>query len=376
MNSKLIKLEREISLITNQIQSKVSSWRFKIPIQISRTARQEFAAFVNFWRVRGKSTAIQFEKLTNLVIRERPFSAKPLSRRPTSKPAVSPKHVRPEFPKHARPESSSMLIKLEREIGLITNQIQRKMSSWRFKIPNQISRTARQEFAAFVNFWRVRGKSTAIQFQQLRDLVIREVSFSAKPLGKRPASKPAVSPNRVRPQFPKPVGAERAKIGAQAPIWICLGLVIVCVVVCLTLLIQMRSLTHEMLAVNRESAETKLRVDRLEKHEREISDIQSKSSSQNASVMHSPTQPPPLILRDTDITIIRQFIRVAPPPLDSKSQINVGDPSAGINATPVPEALSNALPQLRGAKFSTDQNSSIILIVAGSERVDAVIAYR
>jgi hypothetical protein len=138
----------------------------------------------------------------------------------------------------------------------------------------------------------------------------------------------------------------------------------------------MRSLTHDMLAVNREFAETKLRVDRLEKHEREISDIRSKSSSQNDSVMNSPTQHPPLILRDTDINIIRQFIRVAPPPLDSKSQINVGDPSAGIKATPVPEALSNALPQLRGAKFSTDQNSSIILIVAGSERVDAVIAYR
>jgi hypothetical protein len=292
----------------------------------------------------------------------------------------------------------SKLIKLEREISLITNQNQgrtgRGKTSRRGLKLDQLTRikigqTAKQKFAAFVAFCRVRGTSIVTQFQKLTDLVIREVSFPAKPTHRRRIAKPSLTPKRVRPDFlerirpefpkhsrpvPKRVRSERTKIGAQAPIWICFGLVSVCGVVCLTLLVQMRSLKHDVTDVSHEFAAIKLSVQRLEKRDREVSDIQSTSVPKNTAKT-TPT-PRPLSLHDADIHVIRQFIRVAPPPPDSQPKISVGDSSAGIKATPVPQSLADALPQLRGAKFSIDQSGAIILIAAGSGRVDAVVAYR
>jgi hypothetical protein len=82
------------------------------------------------------------------------------------------------------------------------------------------------------------------------------------------------------------------------------------------------------------------------------------------------------VLGLADIQIIRQFITVVPPRPGAQHDINIGDELRNLKTTPIPESLADALPKLRGATFAIGQDSAIIIVVAGSNRVDAVIPYR
>jgi hypothetical protein len=149
-------------------------------------------------------------------------------------------------------------------------------------------------------------------------------------------------------------------------VWVCLGLVIVCAVVVGVLLVQIRGLTTDMAQMGHEFTVAKAKLNQFEKVARQIVDSEAK------------TQPrqPPLVLGTADIQIIRQFIKVAPPKPGARPKISVGDDLSGLAAGPIPDSLADALPKLRGARFSSDQDGAIIIIGAGSNRVDALIAHR
>jgi len=67
---------------------------------------------------------------------------------------------------------------------------------------------------------------------------------------------------------------------------------------------------------------------------------------------------------------------MAPAPPDALPTISVGDvlPSAGL--LPIPKPISDKVPALLDAKFTTDKNNAIIIVRADNNRVDLVILPR
>jgi hypothetical protein len=141
------------------------------------------------------------------------------------------------------------------------------------------------------------------------------------------------------------------------------------------LLVQFRALKTDMAKMDYEFATMKARVNQLEKVARQISNERSEAAS-NRSAPKAQLKQPPLVLGNADVQIVHQFIKVPPPQLGVQAKLSVGDDIAQLTASPIPMALADALPKLRGASFSIDQDGSIVIIGAGSNRIDAVIPFR
>jgi hypothetical protein len=201
--------------------------------------------------------------------------------------------------------------------------------------------------------------------RELIAIAIRGASFSANLHSMRPI------PARERPASPPRTPSRNAGKVAIPLVCICLGLVSVSGVTGAVLLVQVRGLKAAMAETSRDLAATKARLDQFEKIVRQT----EAGATINRTAAQTPREQPPLFLSAADIQIIRQSIRMAPPQTGAQSRINVGDEIPELAARPIPESLVIALPKLQGARFSIDQAGAII-IVAGTNRVDAVIAYR
>jgi hypothetical protein len=140
------------------------------------------------------------------------------------------------------------------------------------------------------------------------------------------------------------------------------------------LIVEFRALKTDMEKMNYDFATMKARVNQLEKVAHQISNEQSVTAS-NRNAPKAQLKQPPLVLGDADVQIVRQFIKVPPPQLGVQAKLSVGDDIAQLTASPIPMALADALPKLRGASFSIDHNGSIVIIGVGSNRIDAVIPY-
>jgi hypothetical protein len=272
------------------------------------------------------------------------------------------------------PQVNSKLIKLERKISAVANQIRGKTNrSGAFRRKGlttpRFANLTKQKLAAVAAFCRNRGIAIAVWIRKLIDAAIRGASFSAKARSKRPI------PALERPASPNRRVSEDVGNVAVILVCACLGLVSVCAIVDVVLLVQIRELKTDMAQMGYEFAATKARVNQLENVTRQISNEQSEAAS-NRNVAKAQLKQPPLILGNADIQIVRQFIKVAPPPLGVQAKLSVGDDIAQLTASPIPISLADALPKLRGASFSIDQDGSIIIIGAGSNRIDAVIPYR
>src|SRR5262249_39790716 len=82
----------------------------------------------------------------------------------------------------------------------------------------------------------------------------------------------------------------------------------------------------------------------------------------------------PIELGNDDMKAIRASIRVLPSTSGAEQpKTRVGDKISDTKSAPIPESLVTQMPKLRGTKFFVDQNSAIIIIGEGSNRVDAVI---
>ena len=154
-----------------------------------------------------------------------------------------------------------------------------------------------------------------------------------------------------------------------------LGLSSICAVLGVVLIVQVRTLNTDMEKMDHDFIMMKARVAELEKAASRISKEQSEAAS-NRSVPKVQLKQPPLVLGNADIQLVRQFIKVPPPQLGVQAKLSVGDDIAHLTESPLPAALEDALPKLRGGRFSIGHDGSIVIIAMGSNRIDAVIPYR
>ena len=311
---------------------------------------------------------------------------------------------------------NSKLIKPEREINTITNQIRGKMGrSGAFRqnglAPAQLAKLAKlanlakQKLAAIVAFCRIRGMAIAAWIRKLIDVAIRGASFSANARTKRSI------PTLERPASPQRLASADVGKLAVTLVCVCLGLMSVGAVVGVVFLVQIHGLKTDMAQMAHEFAATKVRLNQLEKVARQT----EAEAVSNRTAKAQPKQPP-LVLSAADIQIVRQYIKVAPPqpgaqpnmnawmlrssgrtpqapfalsrdeiqlirdfvkvppPLPGAARnINVGDLLLGIALAPLPEPIMEKVPKLRGARFTVDRNGAIVVVAPGTNRVDVII---
>jgi hypothetical protein len=95
----------------------------------------------------------------------------------------------------------------------------------------------------------------------------------------------------------------------------------------------------------------------------------------DASLLRRASRSPqePFVLSRDDIQLIRDFIKVAPSPPGAPRRINLGDFLADTALTPMPEPIMDKLPKLRGARFTIDRNSAIVVVAPGTNQVAVII---
>jgi hypothetical protein len=74
-----------------------------------------------------------------------------------------------------------------------------------------------------------------------------------------------------------------------------------------------------------------------------------------------------------EVQLIRDFIKVPPPLLGTTQNINVGDHLPETTLAPLPEPIMEKVPKLRGARFTVDRNSAIVVVAPGTDRAGVII---
>ena len=72
----------------------------------------------------------------------------------------------------------------------------------------------------------------------------------------------------------------------------------------------------------------------------------------------------PLSLTQEEASLVRNFIKLPP------AAIGIGDLVPEARLMPLPEVISEKVPKLRGARFTTDRNQAIV-IVGNKNRAEA-----
>jgi hypothetical protein len=221
----------------------------------------------------------------------------------------------------------------------------------------KLFRTIGQKFAIAIGFCRRRLPEVAAASRRLitatiRPAPLKQVHKPSRTAPVRPAVKPHVQPGN----------ASKFEI---LLISICFGLLTISAIIIATLFIQIKELKMEVAQTQRA---TMARLERLEKTARQRIVIKEPPVSEPQPQLAQ------LALNEADRKLIRQFIKVLPPKPGAQPKIHLGDKISDVTLVPVPESLVEQVPKLRGARFSIDQNGSIIIIGEGSSRADAVIA--
>ena len=271
------------------------------------------------------------------------------------------------------PQVNSKLTKLERKISAIADQIHGKTNRGAaFKRKEltspRFAKLCKQKLAAIVAFSRIRWMAITAWTRKLIYVAIHGATFSTKARSKRPIS------TLKSPASPKRQVSEDVGNGVVILVCAWLALVSACATIGVVFFVQIRELKTDMTQMGHEFAATKAKVNQLEKVARITRDEQSEAAPNRNTAKAQLKQL--LALGNADIQIIRQFIKVPPPQLGVQAKLRVGDDIAQLTASPIPMSLADALPKLRGASFSIDQDGSIIIISAGSNRIDTVIPYR
>ena len=91
-----------------------------------------------------------------------------------------------------------------------------------------------------------------------------------------------------------------------------------------------------------------------------------------AATRSSPTAPVALSLTFDEMSVVRTVIRLPPPPAGATPSIAIGDAVPEPRLMPMPEAIVDKLPKLRGTRFTTDRNQAIVIVGRGN-RAEAII---
>jgi hypothetical protein len=167
-------------------------------------------------------------------------------------------------------------------------------------------------------------------------------------------------------------------VGGAAFALLSLALVVACVVAAIAFG-QIQSLKSDVAALRREVLPVKERITRLEQIEKAKRDLDQQEEAQNKSdaEKNKPggeirTDQAALNLSREEIQLIKDYIKLAPSAGSTAPAINVGDPIGGATI-PLPSPITEKVPKLIGARFTT-RNGAIIISTKNSRRADAVLA--
>jgi hypothetical protein len=262
----------------------------------------------------------------------------------------------------------SKLVKLEREIGGLADQIYGKTGAARALAK---LRTAIAEFREQA----VRSLNAAAAFFKARAPGIAQSSrktLGAALHGAKPVRK-AQTP-RTRAPVSAKQGTRRGDRGLLDSLVLaaCFGLICVCGILLLALFLQVQSMQNEIERSQASLADATAQISQLEGA---VQNLTQERALQQAARPAAPPQPALLLSKDEKATV-RQFIRVLPPVPGGEPKIHIGDTVSNAASAPMPDALVEQLPKLRGARFSIDQNGAIVLLGEGSNRADAIVSPR
>lgn len=170
---------------------------------------------------------------------------------------------------------------------------------------------------------------------------------------------------QIPPRQPTPQSTITAE---KILIYLFVGLTILCVTLILIMLKQMNDIKSTIAVWQKEIAATNARLSQVEKAQ------QDHLRQQIHAAPKEPARHAPLALVQSDFDIVRQFIKVPPQAPGKSPTVHLGDQVPDATSIPVPEALTDKLPVLRGARFFLDQDGSIVLIGKGSNQADAIVS--
>jgi hypothetical protein len=259
----------------------------------------------------------------------------------------------------------SKLAKLEREIGSIADQIYGKSGA------TQV-------------FTKVQAATVNLRRQALETLKAVRVFFKARALASVQSSRKALGiaihggrPIRKTqtPRTREPISSKQDKRRSYRSLLdsfllaACFGLICICGIVLLSLFLQVQRMQSEMARSQSSLSDAKTQLVRLESAVR----MMQERAPQKPARLAAPPRAALVLTKDEKATI-RQFIRVLPP--GGQAKIHAGDEVSATASAPVPDALVEKMPKLRGARFLIDQNGAIVILGEGSNRADAIVSPR
>jgi hypothetical protein len=165
--------------------------------------------------------------------------------------------------------------------------------------------------------------------------------------------------------------------GGAAFALLSLAVVVTCVGAAIALG-QIKSLKSEIAMLQREVLPLRERLAKVEQTEKAKLDLDQQEGGQNKSGAEkkraggeAPTDQTALNLSREEIQLIRDYIKPAPSAGTTAPAINVGDPVGGA-MIPLPSPLTEKVPKLLGARFTT-RNGAIIIVKRDSRQADAVL---
>lgn len=168
------------------------------------------------------------------------------------------------------------------------------------------------------------------------------------------------------------------RIGGAAFAFLSLFAVVTCVGAAIALG-QIKSLKSDIALLHRELLPLRERLGKLEQVEKQRRDSDQQEEAQNKAGTRTNkpdgatrTDQTALSLSREEVQLIRDYIKPAPSAGIAAPAINAGDPVTGA-MIPLPSPLTEKVPKLLGARFTT-RNGAIIISTKGSRRADAVLA--
>jgi len=268
----------------------------------------------------------------------------------------------------------SQLVKLEREISRLIGGRRGHPShrapsggKRRQATSANYAKLARDRLFVLVASFKIYGRAIVVPLHKLL-AAIRSPSIPSI------AHKPrvAVSQKNAAPSNKKTIGKTINSTGILLAV--CFGLVSICSILLVVALLQIRDMKSEIARWEQNLAGTKARLAKSESVVQQLIARDSSPAINQPERAANRPQHTALTLSKADKKLVRQFIKFLPPKPGAKPKIQLGDEISSASSAPIPQELIDQLPKLRGARFSIDQDGTIVIVGEGSSHADVLIA--
>jgi hypothetical protein len=261
----------------------------------------------------------------------------------------------------------SKLVKLEREIGGVADQIYGKTgAAAAFAKARAAAARLRRQTLEALKAVQVFFKARAPAIAQSGRKTLGTAIHGAKPIRKAPTPRPRQSIFSKRDQRGNRGLLDSLLVAA------CFGLLAICGILLLALFLQVKDMQGQIDRSRSSLSDTEAQLSQLEST---VQNLTQERAAQTAAHPAAPPQPALALSKDEKATI-RQFIRVLPPAPGGQPKIRIGDAVPNVASAPIPDALVEQMPKLRGARFLIDRDGAIVLLGEGSNRADAIVSPR